>query len=339
MTITCYGIGMKNRRRLVVAMSAGSLVAPFAVLAQAQGKVWRVGFLTMRSRPESFDAGVFGAFRAGMRELGYVEGNNLLIEWRFADGRPERLAGLASELVQLNVDVIVTAASQPTSAAQKATKTLPIVIGSAGDPVASGFVQSLARPGGNITGVSENAVDIVPKLLEILVRIRPKLSLVAVLTNPDNAALATRLKVIQGAAQSIGVATLPTEARDAKEIGDAFALMALKKAEAVIVPLDPVFILQWRLIADLAAKYRLPSTAGAGEYPQAGGLLSYGPSLPENYRRSAAYVDKILKGAKPADLPVEQPTRFELIINRKTAQALGLTIPQSILISADMVID
>ena len=200
-------------------------------------------------------------------------------------------------------------------------------------------MQSLARPGGNITGVSENAVDIVTKLLEMLVRIKPRLALVAVLTNPDNAALAARLKVIQDAAKSIGVATLSVEARNAKEIGDAFALMALKKAEAVIVPTDPVFIQQWRLIADLAAKHRLPSTGGSGEYPQAGGLLSYGPNLSDNVRRSATYVDKILKGAKPADLPVEQPTRFELIINRKTASALGLTIPQSILISADKIIE
>lgn len=326
-------------RRAVVALSASSLLASFGSLAQTPGRVWRVGFLTLRSRPDSFDANVFGAFRAGLRELGYVEGRNLIIEWRFADGKPERLAGMAHELVQLNVDVIVTAASQPTAAAQKATTTIPIVIGSAGDPVASGFVQSLARPGGNITGVSENAVDIVPKLLEMLVRIRPKLSLVAVLTNPDNAALAGRLKVIQDAAQSIGVATLATEARNAKEIGDAFALMALKKAEALIVPVDPVFILQWRLIAELALKHRLPSTAGAGEYAQAGGLLSYGSNFPDNYRRSATYVDKILKGAKPADLPVEQPTKFELIINRKTAQALGLTIPQSILTGADRVIE
>ena len=322
-----------------MALGAGSLAAPFALLAQNPGKVWRVGFLTMRSRPESFDTNVFGAFRAGLRERGYVEGNNLLIEWRFAEGKPERLAGLAAELVQLNVDVIVTAASQPTAAAQKATTTIPIVIGSAGDPVASGFVQSLARPGGNITGISENADDIVAKLLEMLVRIRPRLALVAVLTNPDNPALATRLKVIQDAAKSIGVATLSTEARNAKDIGDAFALMALKKAEALIVPTDPVFINQWRLIAELALKYRLPSTGGSGEYPQVGGLLSYGPNFPDNYRRSAAYVDKILKGAKPADLPVEQPTRYELIINRKTASALGLTIPQSILISAEKVVE
>src|SRR5450432_4235148 len=177
---------MKNRRRLVVALGASSLLASFGSLAQTPGKVWRVGFLTLRSRPDSFDANVFGAFRAGMRELGYVEGKNLIIEWRFADGKPERLAGLAAELVQRNVDVIVTAASQPTSAAQKATTTIPIVMGSAGDPVVSGFVRSLARPGGNITGISENAVEIAAKHLEMLVAIRPRLSLVAVLTNPDN---------------------------------------------------------------------------------------------------------------------------------------------------------
>jgi putative ABC transport system substrate-binding protein len=330
---------MKSRRRLVVALGAASLSAPRWMLAQTSAKVWRVGFLTLRNRPDSFDTNVPGAFKTGLRELGYVEGKNLVIEWRFADGKPERLAGLAAELVQLKVDVIVTAATQPTAAAQKATSNIPIVIGSAGDPVASGFVQSLARPGGNITGVSENAVDIVAKLLEMLLRIRPSLTLIAVLTNPDNPALATRLKVIREAARSSGVETLAFEARNATEIGDAFAQMASKKVQAVVVLTDPVFIQQWRLIADLAMKVRLPSTGGSAEYAEAGGLLSYGPNLLENYRRSATYVDKILKGAKPADLPVEQPTRYELVVNRKTAQALGLAIPQSILVSADRIID
>jgi putative tryptophan/tyrosine transport system substrate-binding protein len=329
---------MKNRRKLVIALGAGSLLASFGSVAQTPGKIWRVGFLTLRARPDSFDADIFGAFRSGMRELGYVEGKNLIMEWRFADFKPEKLAGLAAELVQRNVDVIVTAASQPTSAAQKATTTIPIVMGSAGDPVVSGFVRSLARPGGNITGISENAVEIAAKHLEMLVAIRPRLSLVAVLTNPDNVALAPRLKVIQDAAKSNGVATLSTEARNTKEIGDAFALMALKKAEAVIVLTDPVFIRQWRLIADFAEKDQLPSTGGSGEYPRAGGLLSYAPNIFDNYRRSASYVDKILKGAKPADLPVEQPAKFELVINLKTAKALGLAIPQSLLLRADEVI-
>ncbi len=330
---------MKKRRKLLVGFGAASFAVSLRPLAQTKGKIWRVGFLTLRKRPESLDTGIPGAFVRGMRELGYVEGNNLRLEWRFADGKPEQLSGMAADLVRLNVDVIVTAASQPTAAAQNATATVPIVMGSAGDPVASGFVKSLARPGGNITGISENALEIAPRLLDTLVKIRPRLALVAVLINPDNSALAARLKSIQDAAQSIRVTVFSVEARSASEINAAFAAMAARKAEAVIVPTDPIFILQWRLIAELAAKYRLPSTGGDGAYPRAGGLLSYGPNLPDNYRRAATYVDKILKGAKPADLPVEQPTRFELVINRKAAQVLGLAIPQSILISADEVVE
>ncbi len=329
---------MNQRRTLVAALGAMSL-APFAALAQPKTRVWHIGLLTLRRRPDSLDSGVFGAFLRGMRELGYVEGSNLHTEWRFAEGQPARLAAMAAELVQLKVDIIVTGGTLPTAAAQAATTSVPIVIASAGDPLASGFVKSLARPGGNITGRSENAVETAPKLLQLLTSMRPKLALVGVMTNPDNPALLPRLKAIESAARTLRLAVLHADARNASEIEVAFATLAQKKVEALIVPVDQVYIAQWRQIAELAVRYRLPSIGGEGAYPHAGGLLSYGPDHADNYRRAAIYVDKILKGAKPADLPVEEPTRFELIVNRKTAQTLGLTIPQSVLISAEKLIE
>jgi len=330
---------MNNRRKLLVALGAGALVAPFCSFAQQQGKVWRVGFLTPRIRPDSLDSDIFGAFSNGMRELGYVDGKNLVIEWRFADGHYERLPELAAELVRLKVDVIVVAGAATTSAAQKATTTIPIVLGSSIDPVGSGFAKSLARPGGNITGLSNLTGDLGPKHLEMLLSMVPKLSRVAVLMNPGNSAHANILKTIQSAAQRTNAMILPAEARTAPELESAFSAMTQGKAGAVIVPRDGLFIQQARQIAELSAKKRLPCIATFREYVEAGGLMSYGPSLTDLFRRAATYVDKIFKGAKPGDLPVEQPTKFELVINRKSAKALGLTIPQSLLISADKVID
>ena len=274
-----------------------------------------------------------------MRELGYVEGKNLVIEWRFADNEVERLSDLAAEFVRLKVDVIVAAGSVATSAAQKATATIPIVMGSSGDPVGSGFVNSLARPGGNITGITNLITEVGPKHLEMLRSMVSRLSRVAVLVDPANSAAAAILKSIQTAAPRTGVTILPAEARTPQEIETAFSNMARQNAGAVIVVQGSLFIQQWRQIAELAAKHRLPSITASREYPTTGGLMSYGPNYAENYRRAATYVDKILKGAKSADLPVEQPTKFELFINRKTAKALGLTIPQSLLISADKVIE
>ena len=330
---------MNRRRNLLIALGAAALAAPLRTFAQQAGKVWRIGFLSSIARPVSLDAHYYGAFLRGMRELGYVEGKNLVIEWRFAEGKYERLAVLAAELVQLKVDVIVTAGTPATGVAQKATTTIPIVMGTVGDPVGSGFVKSLARPGGNITGLSEIAVDLSPKLLEMLISMVPKLSRVAVLMNPGNSSHATRLKSIQAAAQAVSVTILPAEARTAKEIENAFSMMAQKKTGAVIVMVDALFNQQVRQIAELAAKNRLPTISGLREYVEAGGLMSYGQNLADNFRRAATYVDKILKGAKPGDLPVEQPTNFELFINGKTAKALGLKIPQSLLISADKVIE
>jgi putative ABC transport system substrate-binding protein len=330
---------LNTRRRLVIALGAGALTVSFGAFAQQQGKVWRVGFLAPPSRPDSIEAHFFGAFPRAMRELGYVEGKNLLIEWRFAGGKTELLPGLATELVRLKVDVIVATNPTATVAAQKATTTIPIVMANSTDPVGSGFVKTLARPGGNITGLSIMGADIIPKHLEMLLSMVPKLSRVAVLMNPTNSTHVMVLKSVQSAAQRMSAKILPVEARTAAEIGNAFSAMVREKAGAVIVVRDAIFIQLARQIAELAAKNRLPTIFGNRENVDAGGLMSYGDNLADNFRRAATYVDKILKGAKPGDLPVEQPTKFELIINRKTAKALGLKIPQSLLISADKVIE
>ncbi len=311
---------------------------PLRSFAQQQGKVWRVGFLAVR-RPVSLDSDVFGALPQGMRELGYVEGKNLVIEWRFADRKIERLPGLATELVQLNVDVIVTAGTPATSAAQKATATIPIVMGTASDPVGSGFIKSLARPGGNITGLTYIPGEVSPKQLEMLLTMVPRLSRVAVLVDSRDSSHAEILKSVQAAAQMTRAKILPVEARTPQEIERAFSAMVREKAGAVLVVSGGLFNQQARQIAELAVKKQLPSISTRGEYAEVGGLMSYGTNFREGFRRAATYVDKILKGAKPGDLPVEQPTKFELIINGKTAKALGLKIPQSLLISADKVIE
>ena len=274
-----------------------------------------------------------------MRELGYVEGKNLLIEWRYAEGKYERLTELAAELVRLKVDVIVAPGPPSIGAVHKVTTTVPIVMVNAQDPVGSGLIKSLARPGGNITGLSSLIVDISPKHLEMLMNMVPKLTRVAVLVNPDNSSHLLTLKNIQAAAQTANVKVLPVEATTALEIEKAFSAMAREKAGAVIVGRDALFLQQARQIADLAAKNRLPTVSGIREHIEAGSLMVYGPNSTDSFRRAATYVDKIFKGAKPGDLPVEQPTKFEMVINRKTAIALGLTIPQSLLISADKVIE
>lgn len=329
---------MNRRRKLVIALGAGVLVVPLACLAQQQGKVWRVGFLNARRRPVSLDTDFLGAFPTGMRDLGYVEGKNLVIEWRFADGQYERLSDLAAELVRQKVDVIVAAGPSVIIAAQKATTTIPIVIVTGLDPVDAGFVKSLARPGGNITGISNLSGEVSPKHLEMLLTMAPKLSRVAVLVNPSNPGHVTMIKNVQAAAQKANVKFLPVEARTPQEIETAFSVMTKEKAGAVIVAIDAVFNQQRRQIAELAAKNRLPSIATFREYVEDGGLMSYGQSGADQFRHVAVLVDKILKGAKPGDLPVEQSTKLELVINRKTAKVLGIEIPSSILVQATKVI-
>jgi putative tryptophan/tyrosine transport system substrate-binding protein len=327
-----------NRRDTVLALLALA-TAPVVSLAQQTGKVWRVGFLILRSRPISLDADYSGGFARGMRELGYVEGKNLLIERRFADGKVELLPALAAELVRLNVDVIVSAGTQPTGAAQNATSTIPIVMANTADPVGSGLVKSLARPGGNITGASNISVDLGAKHLEMLLAIVPALTQVAILVNPTNASSLAALKQIEAASKKKGIKITATKAQTAQEIESAFLAMSKERAGAVIVANDAFLNQQAHQIAQLAMKNRLPSINVWAEFPEGGGLMSYGPSHDLNYRRAAIYVDKIFKGAKPGDLPVEQPTELELIVNSKTAKALGLTVPREMLLRAHKVIE
>ena len=329
---------MTTRRKLLVVLGA-ALAAPLASFAQQPGKIWRIGFLAPRSRPTSADPDVYSAFPQGMRELGYIEGKNLIIEWRFADGNFERLPGLAAELVLMKVDVIVAAGTVATQVAQRATTTIPIVIAASLDPVGSGFVKSLTRPGGNITGLSLATSDFSPKHLELLMTAAPKLSRVAVLVNPDNSAHPALLKSVQAAAQKLGVQVLPVNARTPEDIERGFAMMKRERAEAVIVATDAFFFLQRRQIAELALRHRLASMATNCQHAEAGDLMSYGQNVADFYRRAATFVDKILKGAKPGELPFELPTRFYLVINRKTVKALGLTISPELLLRADRVIE
>ncbi len=330
---------MNSRRKLVVALGAGVLAAPFGASAQQQGKVWRVGFLGPRKIVDIDKDPHFGAFRPAMRELGYVEGRNLIIEWRFADGKVERLPGLARELVDLKVDVIVAVATSSAHAAQKASTTIPIVMVNVSDPVGQGLARSFSHPGGNITGLSIMSSEFGPKHLEMLLSAAPKVSLVSVLINLEIGSHGALLKEVEAAAAKRKVKVLPMDARTPEEIDKAFGAMTKEKSQAVIVAQHPLFIQQCRQIAELAAKYRLASISGFREYAEAGGLISYGANNADGFRRSASYVDKILKGAKPADLPVEQPMRFDLVLNSKTAKALGLTLPQSLLILAEKVIE
>jgi putative ABC transport system substrate-binding protein len=326
-----------NRRESILAVVAlGAVAGPIAPFAQQQGKVWRVGFLW--PTPASLSSQNANAFLQGMHELGYVEGKNLVIEWRFADGKLERLPGLAAELVQLKVDVIVAVASPAIGAAQKATTTIPIVMAITGDPVGSGFVKSLARPGGNITGLSNMGGDTGPKLFDLLLSVVPNLSRVGVLVTPTSTTYRTILESVQAAAQKAGVKTLVAEASSSQEIDNAFSMMVREKADAVIVGSSSFFAQQRRQIAQLGLEYRIPSMFALRTNVEAGGLISYGHNIAGDFQRSATYGDKILKGAKPGDLPVEQPTQFELVVNLKTAKAIGVTIPQSILLRADEVI-
>jgi putative ABC transport system substrate-binding protein len=325
-----------DRRSFIGTLTGGLLAAPLATEAQQAAKIARIGFLSPRSRS---DVGRLAAFRQGLRELGYVEGQNIAIESRWAEGEYDRLPGLAAELVRLKVDVIVTYAAPAIQAAKRATSTIPIVMAGAIDPVASGLVTSVARPGGNITGLSLMAPDLVGKQLAILKEVVPTVSRVALLGNPVNTGNAPQLRHAQETARALGMRLQFLEARGPSEIDGAFAAMTRERAGAVIVLVDGMLADHRTRIADLAVKNRLPAVYGLSDYPEAGGLMAYGPSVLDRFRRAATYVDKILKGAKPAELPVEQPTKFELVINLKTAKALGLTIPQLLLQRAHQVIE
>jgi putative ABC transport system substrate-binding protein len=333
------GDRMIRRRRLLIALGTGIVGAPRMVFAQEQSKVRRIGYLAARSRSTPSNPDVYyDAFVQGMRELGYVEGKNLVIEWRFADGRYDLLPALAAELVRMNVEIIVTHSTPATEALHRATKTTPIVTYVV-DPVQSGFAVSLARPGGNVTGLSSMSVDVSVKQVELLKTMIPSLSRVAVLVNPGSPASSAILEGVQAAGQHVGIKVLPMYARTPEDVERAVDKVKREHAGALIVATDSFFILHGRQIAELATKNRIPSMFMYRKDVAAGGLISYGLDFVEQYRRTATYVDKILKGAKPAELPIEQPTKIHLAINRKTAKLLGLAIPQELLLRADEVIE
>jgi putative tryptophan/tyrosine transport system substrate-binding protein len=325
-----------KRKIAVRTLSALLLAFCFSAEAQQSAKITRIGYLDAVSL--SVNAAPVEAFRQGLRKLGYAEGKNIFIEWRSADGKLDRLPALAAELVHLKVDIIVTGGRSATRAAKEATSTTPIVMTQDSDPVANGFVASLARPGGNITGLSTLAPELSGKQLELMKEIIPKLSRVAVFgssTSPGNAQSLTEVEL---AARAFKLQLQYLDVLDPKDIETAFRAASNGRADGVLVLNSPVFASSRTQVVDLAMKSRLPAIYYSSEFVEDGGLMTYSTSLTDLRRRASAYVDKILKGAKPGDIPIEQPTKFELVINLKTAKQIGLTIPQRVLARADRVI-
>ena len=325
--------------RLILVVAATSILAVVPVAhAQPAGKVPRVGYFSPYSGSDPEFQHGRDLFLLALRELGYVDGQNIAVEYRWAEGKNERLPRLAAELVHAKVDVLVANGGTPSArAAQQATRTIPIVIAGAVDPVGSGLVASLARPGGNITGSTLIPEALVGKQLELLTQVVPKVSRVAVLWNPDNPGNARQLRAAEAAVP--GLRLEPVGARDPAEIEKAFVTMTGRRADGVIVLLEPIFLGERERIADLAMRNRLPAVYGYRLHASAGGLMAYGANRVELNQQTAFYVARILKGTKPADLPVAQPTKFELVINMKTAQTMGLKIPQSVLLRVDEIIE
>jgi len=323
-----------DRRRFVSTLACGLAATPSHAEAQSDAKMYRVGFL-LGATAESV-ASLFHALQDRLRELGYIEGRNVVFVQRYADGRMERLPDLAAELVRLRVDVIVTGTNLHVAAVRHATETIPIVTVFAADPVGAGFVASLARPGGNVTGLTADASpDLWGKYLSLLTEVVPRLSRVGVL---GQVASQVGFAELEAVSQNLGVALEVADLRRPEDIDRAFATMISQRVEALLVVVGPLTYLLREEIADAALKHQLPAMTNASQYAQAGLLMSYGPNVEDLYRHAATYVDKILRGASPADLPVEQPTKFELVLNLKTAKALGLTFPQALLATADEVI-
>ena len=320
------------RRREFVALLGGAVAAgPLLARAQQLAKIPRIGIID--------DSPIWNAFRQGLRDLGYLEGQNIAFEYRYAGGLPDRLAWVAAELVRRPVDLIATFGTPPTHAAKQATTTIPIVMIGIGDPVGAGLVSSLGRPGGNVTGNTILGPDVAGKRLQLLKEVIPSLSRVAFLWNPENASHPAQLAELQVAVQTLGIKLLPFAVRSSDEFDSAFAAIVSERADAFLMTADPFHQLSIGRIIDFLANNRLPGMFLTREIAVAGGLLSYGASLPDLFRHGALYVHKILKGTKPADLPVEPPTKFELVVNLKTAKAIGLTIPESFLQLADEVIE
>jgi putative tryptophan/tyrosine transport system substrate-binding protein len=333
-------VGGNMQRREFIALFGGAAATwPLAARAQqAAGRVYRIGFQAIASREQTLYS--IDAFEAGMRNLGYRVGENVIIEYRFANAEMERLPALAADLVRLGVDVIVTEFNPITVAAMKATTTIPIVMATGLDPVSAGLVASLARPGGNVTGLAQDAGgEILGKRFGLLKETLPNLSRLGIMFNPDVALNRSRLTLMREPARALGLTLVPVEVRGLDALEQAFAIMVRERAQAFVMQGDSVLFNYRGQIAEMALRIRLPAASVATVLAEAGFLLTYGADLRDLYRRSAAFVDKILKGAKPADLPVEQPTKFELVINLKTAKALGIEIPPGVLIRADKVVE
>ncbi len=326
---------MNLRRRVIFALGSGLCAAATTLRAQPRAKEWRVGFLAFGFRSTPASDRLLGTFTRALGELGYVEGKNLRIEKRFAEGKNSLFDQFSREFVQLNVDVILAATTNAVFAAQRATKTIPIVMVQTGDPVGLGIVTSLARPGGNITGLSNMSTEIGDKYLELLRSTLPRLKTVAVWKNR----LVNNFQRIEASARIAGVNIVALEAQDESGIEPAFAAAARELPDAMIVTPSPLYSAHSRKIAELAIASRIPTLFWTPEHVEAGGMMSYGQSIEEHYARAAAYVDKILRGAKPAELPVEQATKVELVVNQKTAKAIGVSFSKEILVRADRIIE
>jgi putative ABC transport system substrate-binding protein len=325
-----------NRRAFISGITLGLLAAPLAAAAQTPGKVYRIGFLWDAPAvwPHALEA-----FRLGLRDLGWIEGQNIVVEYRWVQGRFDRLPALVEELVRLKVDLIVAPTSIYTGAAKQMTSTIPIVFASHADPIGSGHVASLAHPGTNATGLTILMSETMAKSLELLKATIPGLTRVAVIWDPATPSHRPALKAVEDTGRAMGLRLQPLAVRSATEFDSAFSAIVQEHAGALLVLSTPLFMGGAKRLAELALTHKLPTMFGPREHVEAGGLLSYSPDRADLYRRAAAYVDKILKGASPAELPVQQATKFELVINLKTAKALGLTIPQSLLLRADQVIE
>jgi putative tryptophan/tyrosine transport system substrate-binding protein len=328
---------VNRRRKLLIALAAGGLTPLASLAQQSAARVPRIGFLG--NSTAALEANLVGPFRDGLRDLGYVEGRSILIEYRWAEGKYERFPELIAELVALEVDVIVTAGTPAALAVKRATTRIPIVIAAVGDPVGTGLVASLSRPGGNVTGLAAIAPDLEGKRLELLMELVPKLSHVSFLSNPGNPLHVASEKQARSAARALHLDVQFVAVRSDPEFDDAFDAILKERPGAMIVLADRVFLHNRARLVDFAARNRLPAVYPYVELVEAGGLMSFGPNYADLHRRAATYVDKILKGAKPGDLPVEQPTKFELVINMKTAKALGIKILPSVLLRADRVIE
>ena len=328
-----------HRRAFLGTLAGGLLAAPLAAEAQQATRVWRIGLLDYGS-PDAARLAWWRAFRDGLRELAYVEGQNVVFQPRWGNGQVSRLQGLATELVAAKVDILVTAGNPASLAAKQATSSIPIVTANGPDPVELGLAASLARPGGNVTGLTSVSSELAAKRLGLVKELIPQVSRVAALWDRTARGSVLNVRDTEGAARSLGIALQSVAVRpDPKEYDAAFVAIKRGRAGAVIVVQSSAFFAGYQRISDLALVHRLPSVGGSKEYPEAGGLISYGADYPDLFRRAAVFVDKILKGAKPADLPVEQPNKFELVINLKAAKALGLPIPPSLLQRADQVIE